>query len=101
MSSSTLNGIEPRKHIDLWKFPDWSQWRYDDTAQAKPLAPLHRAQGELVGWMAHLGLTQRDLVTLLLLTKDVVTNITIESEALNWEAVRSCIARKLGGLTQL
>lgn len=47
--------------------------------------------------MAHLGLTQRDLVTLLLLTKDVVTNITIESEALNWEAVRSCIARKLGG----
>jgi hypothetical protein len=51
--------------------------------------------------MAHLGLTQRDLVTLLLLTKDVVTNITIESEALNWEAVRSCIARKLGGLTQL
>jgi hypothetical protein len=52
--------------------------------------------------MAHLELTQRDLVTLLLLTKDVVTNITIESEALNWEAVRSCIARKLGGgLTQL
>jgi hypothetical protein len=63
---------------------------------------VHRAQGELVGWMAHLELTQRDLVTLLLLTKDVVTNITIESKALNWEAVRSCIARKLGGgLTQL
>ena len=86
----------PRKRTYLWQRPDWPQWRYDATALAEPLAQLHRAQGELVGRMAHLGLAQRDLATLQVLTQEVITTSAIEGEMLNLEAVRSSIARKLG-----
>ena len=85
-----------RKRTYLWQRPDWPQWRYDATALAGPLAQLHRAQGELVGRMAHLGLAQRDLATLQVLTQEVITTSAIEGETLNLEAVRSSIARKLG-----
>ncbi len=86
----------PRKRTYLWQCPDWPQWRYDAAALAGPLAQLHRAQGELVGRMAHLGLAQRDLATLQVLTQEVITTSAIEGETLNLEAVRSSIARKLG-----
>lgn len=86
----------PRKRTHLWQRPDWPQWRYDAAALAGPLAQLHRAQGELVGRMAHLGLAQRDLATLQVLTQEVITTSAIEGETLNLEAVRSSIARKLG-----
>lgn len=86
----------PRKRIDLWQRPDWPQWRYDAAALAGPLAQLHRAQGELVGRMAHLGLAQRDLATLQALTQEVITTSAIEGETLNLEAVRSSIARRMG-----
>ena len=86
----------PRKRTDLWQRSDWPQWRYDATALAGPLAQLHRAQGELVGRMAHLGLAQRDLATLQALTQEVITTSAIEGETLNLEAVRSSIARRLG-----
>jgi Fic family protein len=86
----------PRKRTYLWQRSDWPQWRYDATALAGPLAQLHRAQGELVGRMAHLGLAQRDLATLQALTQEVITTSAIEGETLNLEAVRSSIARRLG-----
>jgi Fic family protein len=86
----------PRKRIDLSQRPDWPQWRYDATALAGPLAQLHRAQGELVGRMAHLRLAQRDLATLQALAQEVITTSAIEGETLNLEAVRSSIARRLG-----
>jgi Fic family protein len=86
----------PRKRTYLWQRTDWPQWRYDATALAGPLAQLHRAQGELVGRMAHLGLVQRDLATLQALTQEVITTSAIEGETLNLAAVRSSIARKLG-----
>jgi len=86
----------PRKRIYLWQHPDWPQWRYDAAALAGPLAQLHRAQGELVGRMAHLGLAQRDLATLQALAQEVITTSAIEGETLNLEAVRSSIARRLG-----
>jgi len=86
----------PRKRTYLWQRPDWPHWRYDATALAGPLAQLHRAQGELVGRMAHLGLAQRDLATLQALTQEVITTSAIEGETLNLAAVRSSIARKLG-----
>lgn len=86
----------PRKRTYLWQRSDWPQWRYDAAALAVPLAQLHRAQGELVGRMAHLGLVQRDLATLQVLTQEVITTSAIEGETLNLDAVRSSIARKLG-----
>ena len=80
----------------IWQRPDWPQWRFDAAALAAPLAQVHRAQGHLAGRMAELGLAQRDQATLQALTQEVITTSAIEGEALNLDAVRSSIARRLG-----
>jgi len=86
----------PRRRTYLWQRPDWPQWRFDAAALAAPLAQVHRAQGHLAGRMAELGLAQRDQATLQALTQEVITTSAIEGEALNLDAVRSSIARRLG-----
>lgn len=85
-----------RRRTCIWQRPDWPQWRFDSAALAAPLAQVHRAQGHLAGRMAELGLAQRDQATLQALTQEVVTTSAIEGEALNLDAVRSSIARRLG-----
>lgn len=85
-----------RRRIYLWQRPDWPQWRWDAAALAAPLARVHRAQGHLAGRMAELGLAQRGQATLQALTQEVITTSAIEGEALNLDAVRSSIARRLG-----
>ena len=86
----------PRRRTYIWQRPDWPHWRFDAAALASRLAQVHRAQGELVGRMAHLGLAQRDQATLQALTQEVVTTSAIEGETLDLDAVRSSIARRLG-----
>ena len=86
----------PQRRSYLWQRPDWPQWRFDAQALAVPLAQVHRAQGHLAGRMAELGLAQRDQATLQALTQEVITTSAIEGEALNLDAVRSSIARRLG-----
>lgn len=85
-----------RRRTYIWQRPDWPQWRYDGVALAPALAQVHRAQGHLAGRMTELGLAQRDQATLQALTQEVVTTSAIEGEALNLDAVRSSIARRLG-----
>lgn len=85
-----------RRRTYLWQRPDWPQWRFDAAVLAPALAQVHRAQGHLAGRMAELGLAQRDQATLQALTQEVVTTSAIEGEALNLDAVRSSIARRLG-----
>ena len=85
-----------RRRTYLWQRPDWPQWRFDAVALAVPLAQVHRAQGQLAGRMAALGLVQRDQATLQALTQEVITTSAIEGEALDLSAVRSSIARRLG-----
>ena len=86
----------PRRRTYLWQRPDWPQWRFDAAALAAPLAQVHHAQGHLAGRMAQVGLAQRDQASLQALTQEVVTTSAIEGEALNLDAVRSSIARRLG-----
>ena len=80
----------------IWQQPDWPAWRFDATALAAPLALVHRAQGELMGRMAALGLAERNRATLQVLTQEVIKTSEIEGEQLNLETVRSSIARRLG-----
>ena len=86
----------PRRRTYVWQRADWPQWRYDAAALAPALAQVHRAQGHLAGRMAELGLAQRDQAALQALTQEVITTSAIEGEALNLDAVRSSIARRLG-----
>jgi Fic family protein len=85
-----------RRRIYIWQRPDWPQWQFDAAVLAALLAQVQRAQGHLAGLMAELGLAQRDQATLQALTQEVITTSAIEGEALNLDAVRSSIARRLG-----
>ena len=80
----------------IWQLPDWPHLSYDAAALAAPLAQVHRAQGQLIGRMAELGLAQREQATLQVLTQEVIKTSEIEGEQLSLDAVRSSIARKLG-----
>ena len=80
----------------IWQLPDWPRFTFDATALAAPLAQVHRAQGMLAGRMAELGMAQRDLANLQVLTQEVITTSAIEGERLDLDAVRSSVARRLG-----
>ena len=86
----------PRNPRYIWQLPDWPHFNYDAAALAAPLAQVHRAQGQLMGRMAELGLAQREQATLQVLTQEVIKTSEIEGERLSLDAVRSSIARRLG-----
>jgi Fic family protein len=80
----------------IWQAGDWPTWRYDLAALAGPLADVSRAQGQLIGRLADVGLALRGQASLAVLTEDVVKTSEIEGEWLNVDSVRSSIARRLG-----
>lgn len=80
----------------IWQAEDWPHWRYDLASLVAPLAEVSRAQGQLIGRLADVGLALRDQASLAALTDDVVKTSEIEGEQLNVESVRSSIARRLG-----
>ena len=82
-------------NLYIWQHPNWPNWRFDAAALATPLAAVHRAQGKLAGRMQALGLPQRRLAALQMLSSDVLTTSEIEGEQLNLETVRSSFARRL------
>ena len=86
----------PRNPRYIWQLPDWPHFSYDAAALAAALAQVHRAQGQLMGRMAELGMTQREQATLQVLTQEVINTSEIEGERLNLDAVRSSLARRLG-----
>ena len=86
----------PHDRRYIWQLPDWPNFSYDAAALAAPLAQVHRAQGQLLGRMAELGMAQREQATLQVLTQEVIKTSEIEGENLSLDAVRSSIARRLG-----
>lgn len=80
----------------IWQAEDWPRWQYDLTVLASPLAAVSHAQGLLLGRLADLGFSLRDLASLNTLTDDVLKTSEIEGEHLNADSVLSSLARRLG-----
>ncbi|MBV2204609.1 MAG: DUF4172 domain-containing protein, partial [Pseudomonas sp.] len=80
----------------IWQASDWPNWHFDLAGLAGPMAEVSRAQGLLMGRLADVGMALRDQASLVALTEDVVKTSEIEGEQLNFESVRSSIARRLG-----
>lgn len=80
----------------IWQTNDWPNGCFDLAALAGPMAEASRAQGQLLGRLADVGMALRDQASLAVLTEDVVKTSEIEGENLNVESVRSSIARRLG-----
>jgi len=76
--------------------PDWPTLKWDMEKLARPVADIRQQQGFLLGQMATLGFDARADASLETLTSDVIKSSAIEGEILDYEQVRSSIARKLG-----
>ncbi|TPW21761.1 MAG: hypothetical protein FD126_356 [Elusimicrobia bacterium] len=76
--------------------PEWPKFTWKQEAVALPLSNVRMRQGQLIGRMNALGLTEQDESMLKALTADVVKSSEIEGEKLDDDQVRSSVARRLG-----
>src|SRR5882757_7976339 len=75
---------------------EWPEFKWDQTKLAPLLAEARHLQGRLLGRMEGLGFQLREEATLQTLTQDVVKTSEIEGEELDFDTVRSSIARRMG-----
>lgn len=74
----------------------WPQFTWSETAINALFGEVRHLQGKISGQMNALGFSMKEEATLNTLTLDVVKSSEIEGEHLNYEQVRSSIARHLG-----
>jgi len=82
------------KHI--YQYEQWPHFTWDDREVNGILGKVRHLQGKIMGQMASLGFSTQEEALLSTLTTDVIKSSEIEGEKLNYEQVRSSIARRLG-----
>ncbi len=75
---------------------EWPQFKWDAQKIGNLLAAVRHEQGVLGGKMEAIGLNSRRETTLQTFTQDVIKSSEIEGEHLDYNQVRSSIARHLG-----
>lgn len=80
----------------IYQFPDWPNFTWDEQEIQVTLGKVRHLQGKLFGQMSTLGFSIKEETLLSTLTVDVLKSSEIEGENLNYEQVRSSIARRLG-----
>ncbi len=83
-----------RKYI--YEYENWTNFTWDDKAISTLFGEIRLRQGKIIGQMNALGFSNKEEATLNTLTLDVVKSSEIEGELLNYDQVRSSIARRLG-----
>jgi Fic family protein len=89
-----MNSPHSAKYI--WQQPGWPALRYDLATLAPELSAARRAQGTVLGLAEAVGLEQLAGITNAIWVDEIIATAAIEGEALNLDAVRSSVARKLG-----
>ncbi|MEY4987916.1 MAG: hypothetical protein RL567_1695 [Bacteroidota bacterium] len=80
----------------IYEHNNWTSFSWDDKAINGIFGEVRLMQGKIIGHMNALGFSAKEEATLSALTLDVVKSSEIEGELLNFEQVRSSIARRLG-----
>jgi Fic family protein len=80
----------------IYQYEQWPQFTWDDKEINMILGKVRHLQGKILGQMGSLGFTVKAEAFLSTLTIDVLKSSEIEGESLNYEQVRSSIARRLG-----
>jgi Fic family protein len=80
----------------IYDYPNWTNFTWQDKAISTLFGEVRLLQGKIIGQMNSLGFSAKEEATLTALTLDVVKSSEIEGELLNYEQVRSSIARRLG-----
>ena len=80
----------------IYEYDQWPEFTWDDKKISVILGKVRHLQGKIFGQMEALGFSIKEEAMLSTLTLDVLKSSEIEGEILNYEQVRSSIARKLG-----
>jgi Fic family protein len=80
----------------IYQYEQWPHFTWDDKEINWLLGRVRHFQGKILGQMASLGFSIKEEAQLSTLTIDVLKSFEIEGETLNYEQVRSSIARRLG-----
>lgn len=80
----------------IYEYDAWPEFTWDDKKVSLILGKVRHLQGRVFGKMGALGFSLKEETMLSTLTLDVLKSSEIEGEILNYEQVRSSIARRLG-----
>lgn len=80
----------------IYEYKNWTDFTWDDKAINALFGEVRLMQGKIIGQMNALGFSAKEEATLTALTLDVVKSSEIEGDLLNYDQVRSSIARRLG-----
>ncbi len=80
----------------IYHYNNWTQFTWQDKAINAVFGEVRNTQGKINGQMNALGFSAKEEAMLTTLTLDVVKSSEIEGELLNYDQVRSSIARRLG-----
>lgn len=80
----------------IYQHKGWANFTWKETAINAIFGEVRNLQGKISGQMNALGFSTKEEATLITLTLDVVKSSEIEGEKLDYEQVRSSIARRLG-----
>lgn len=80
----------------IYEYENWTDFSWQDRAINAVFGEVRLMQGKIIGQMNALGFSAKEEAKLSALTLDVVKSSEIEGELLNFEQVRSSIARRLG-----
>ena len=80
----------------IYEYDKWPEFTWDDKQISVILGKVRHLQGKIFGQMGALGFSIKEETILSTLTLDVLKSSEIEGEILNYEQVRSSIARRLG-----
>jgi Fic family protein len=85
-----------RKKFAIHSRENWTEFSWDKNSVDKLLSEVVHLQGKICGLMLALGFSQKAEAMLNTITLDVLKSSEIEGEKLNYEQVRSSIAKRLG-----
>ena len=80
----------------IYENKNWTNFVWKDKAINVVFGEVRLMQGKIIGQMEALGFSAKSEAKLSALTSDVVKSSEIEGELLNYDQVRSSIARRLG-----
>ena len=80
----------------IYEYSNWPNFAWNEKEIQELLGKVRHLQGKIFGQISSLGFSIKESTMLSALTLDVLKSSEIEGEILNYEQVRSSIARKLG-----
>lgn len=80
----------------IYEHENWTDFLWQDKVINVVFGEVRLIQGKIIGQMNALGFSAKEEATLTALTHDIVKSSEIEGELLNYDQVRSSIARRLG-----